>query len=303
MRFMLALAIGFFALIAGGTVAGQSDRELVSRDQSQEVRDLRVGERYGGGTRVRSPFVGISFVVPKDWRASLPAGSIVFLDSAVTGGLGTIHLLTDVTRDRLRAQLSEPQSIEAGFVLHPAGSLQEGDQKLIGHYAAADDVGVLIAMLGPSHNAVVYQFVGRKTELELYKTLAEELASSTQFMSERDGPILRAWYERLTGMMLTPQLDSSIAQSVGSTAIHLCSDGRFIQIIRLQSVPGRPIDTENDGAYHETGSWRIEVQDTKTALVLTKPTGVEDQHEMLHQGDQYLLDGRVASVNVSNSCL
>jgi hypothetical protein len=104
-------------------------------------------------------------------------------------------------------------------------------------------------------------------------------------------------------MMLTPQLDSSIAQSVGSTAIHLCSDGRFIQIIRLQSVPGRPIDTENDGAYHETGSWRIEVQDTKTALVLTKPTGVEDQHEMLHQGDQYLLDGRVASVNVSNSCL
>jgi hypothetical protein len=300
---MLALAISSFALIAGGTVAGQSDVGLVSRDQLQEVRDLRVGERYGGGTRVRSPFIGISFVVPKDWRASLPAGSIVFLDSAVTAGLGTIHLLANVTRDRLRAQLSEPQSIEAGFVLHPVGSLQEGGQKLIGYYAAGDDVGVLIAVVGPSHNAVVYQFVGRKTEQDVYRKLAEELASSTRFMNEQDGLVLRAWYERLTGMVLTPQLDRSIAQSVGSTAIHLCSDGRFIQTIRLQSVPGRPIDTENDGAYHETGSWRIEVQGTKAGLVLTKPTGVADQHEVLHQGEQYLLDGRVALVTVSNSCL
>jgi hypothetical protein len=303
MRFVLAPVIGFFTLVAGATVEGQSDIEQVSRDQSNEVRDLRVGERYGGGTRVRSPFVGISFVVPKGWRASLPAGSIVFLDSAATAGLGTIHLLTDVTRDRLRAQLSEPQSIEAGFVLHPVGSLQERDQTLIGHYAAADDVGVLIAMLGPSRNAVVYQFVGRKTERELYRKLAEELASSTRFMNERDGPILRAWYERLTGMMLTPQLNSSITQSVGSTEIHLCSDGRYIQTIRLRSVPDRPIDTENDGAYHETGSWRIEVQGAKAELVLTKPTGVADQHEVLYQGDQYVLDGQEALVTVSNSCL
>jgi hypothetical protein len=300
---MLALAIGSFALMAGEPGGGQSDVRMVSREQSQEVRDLRVGERYSGGTRVRSPFVGISFVVPKDWRAALPSGAIVFLDSAVTAGMGTIHLLTDVTRDRLRAQLSEPQSIEAGFVLHPVGSLQERDQTLIGHYAAADDVGVLIAVLGPSHNAVVYQFVGRKTERDLYNRLAEDLASSTQFMSERDGPILRAWYEQLTGRMLTPQLDSSIAQSVGSTAIHLCSDGRFIQTIRLQSVPGRPLDTENDGAYHETGSWRIELEGTKVGLVLTKPTGMVDQHEVLYQGDQYLLDGRVALVRVSNRCL
>jgi hypothetical protein len=303
MRYTLALAIGFFAVIAGGTVVGRSDVRPVSRDQSQEVRDLRVGERYGGGIRVRSPFVGISFVVPKDWRASLPAGSIVFLDSAVTAGLGTIHLLTDITRDRLRAQLSEPQSIEAGFVLHPVGSLQEEGQTLIGHYAAGDDVGVLIAMLGPSRNAVVYQFVGGKTELDLYKKLAEELASSTRFMNEQDGPVLRAWYERLTGMMLAPQLDSSIAQSVGSTEIHLCSDGRFIHTIRLQSAAGRSIGTEKDGAYHETGGWRIEVEGMKAGLVLTKPTGVADELEVLQQGDQYLLDGRVVLVRVSDSCL
>lgn len=132
---MLAVTMGFFVVISGGPVAGQSDVGPVAREHAQEIRDLRVGERYTGGTRVRSPFVGFSFVIPKDWRASLPAGAIVFLDSAVTAGLGTVHLLADVSRTTVLAQLSEPQAIEAGFVLYPVGSLQEEGQKLIGQYA------------------------------------------------------------------------------------------------------------------------------------------------------------------------
>src|SRR5262249_36924772 len=173
---MLAVTMGFFVVISGGPVAGESDLGLVAREHAQEIRDLRVGERYSGGTRVRSPFVGLSFVVPKNWRASLPAGAIVFLDSAVTAGLGTVHLLTDISRTTVLAQLNEPQAIEAGFVLYPVGSLQEEGQKLVGHCAAGDDVGVVVAMLGPSHNAFIYQFVGRKTEEELYRQLAAELA-------------------------------------------------------------------------------------------------------------------------------
>jgi hypothetical protein len=268
-----------------------------------EVRDLRAGVQYREGTRVRSPFVGVSFVVPKDWRASLPAGSVIFIDSAVTPGLGTIHLLTEITREALLAQLNEPQSIEAGFVLHPVGSIQQEDLKFIGLYAAGDDVGVTVALLGPSRNAVIYQFVGRKTERDIYQRLAVGLAASTQFMNEQDSPVLRAWYERLTGMMLSPQLDSRVAQSVGSTAIHLCSDGRFIRTIRLQSVPGRVAKGEEGGAYHETGTWLIDMQGGKVTLILTKSTGGVDQHDLQQESDQVLLDGQVASVNVSSSCL
>lgn len=300
---MRILAIGCLAVVSANVYPGLAESGRVSREQPREVRDLRFGERYTGGTRVRSPFMGVSFVVPENWRASLPAGSVVFLDSAVTAGLGTVHLLTDVTRETVRAQLSEPQAIEAGFVLHPVGSLHEDGQKLIGHYAAGDDVGVTVAILGPSRNAVIYQFVGGKTERDIYQILADEVGASTQFMSEQDSPVLRAWYERLTGMMLTPQLDSRVAQSVGSTVIHLCSDGRFIRTIRLQSVAGRPADGEDGGAYHETGIWRIEVQGTKAGLVLTKSTGGADQYEVLDQGDQFVLGGQAASVTVSNSCL
>ena len=123
-------------------------------------------------------------------------------------------------------------------------------------------------------------------------------------MNDQDSPVLRAWYERLTGMMLTPQLDSRVAQSVGSTVIYLCSDGRFIRTIRLQSVPGQSADGEDGGVYHETGTWLIESQGKKARLILTKSTGVVDQHELLlGQSDQFLLDGQTASMTVSNSCL
>ena len=259
--------------------------------RKQEVKDLQAGEHYHAGTRVRSPFMGLSFMVPQHWHAFLPAGSVVFLDSTVTAGLGTIHLLTDVTRETVGAQLSEPQSIEAGFVLYPVGSIQELGQKLIGQYAAGDDVGVTVALLGPSRNAVIYQ------------RLAEELAASTQFMNEQNSPVLRAWYERLTGMMLTPQLNSRAALSAGSTVIHLCTDGRFIRTIRLQSVSQQPTDGQDGEVYHETGTWLIEAEYKKAGLVLSKSTGGTDQHEVLHKEDQFLLDGQAASVTASNSCL
>ena len=294
---VLLVSVGVCTILAPISAASSPDTS------QSDVRDLRVGGHYREGTRVRVPFEGVSFVVPKDWRASLPAGSVIFLDSAVTPGLGTIHLLTEITREALLAQLREPQSIEAGFVLHPVGSIQEEGLKLIGLYAAGDDVGVTVALLGPSRNAVIYQFVGRKTERGIYQRLAEELAASTEFLDEQDSSVLRAWYERLTGMMLRPQLDNRVAQSVGLTAIHLCSDGRLIRTIRLRSVPGRVEEGEEGGAYHETGTWLIDMQDDKVALVLTKSTGGADQHNLQQKIDQVLLDGQVASVNVSTSCL
>ena len=104
-------------------------------------------------------------------------------------------------------------------------------------------------------------------------------------------------------MMLSPQLDSRVAQSVGSTAIHLCSDGRFIRSIRLHVVPGRVEEGEEGGAYQETGTWLIDMQGGKVALILRKSTGGMDQHDLQQKSDQVLLDGQIASMNVSTSCL
>lgn len=268
-----------------------------------DVRDLRAGERYGGGTRIRSPFVGISFVVPKDWRASLPSGSVVFLDSALIAGLGTVHLLTDVSKDTILAQLAEPQSIEPGFLLHPVGSVQDDGTTLRGTYAGGEDVGVIAARTGPFRNAVVYQFIGRKTEIDVYRRLVDEMADSTLLATEQESLALRSWYERLTGMMLGSQSEKDAERSPDLPVLHLCSDGRFIRSIRLQPVPGRPMEGEDSGMYHETGSWLIKVDDGNGSLILSKSTGEMDRQTLRQQGDQLLLDGQATTTIVSNRCL
>lgn len=270
--------------------------------QQREIKDLRVGERYPGGTRVRSPFFGLSFVVPPEWRASLPAGSVVFLDSAVRPGLGTVHFLSEVSRKDVVAGLSEPQALEAGFVLHPTGMIKEDGNRLSAAYAAGEDIGVTVVVLGPDRNAVVYQFVGRKTEQDLYRRLAEELAASTEFMSLGQLRALRAWYERLSGMMLMPKRSADSNQRSASPTIHLCSDGRFITIMKLTPVPGRESKPETEEEYHETGTWRIEVQDAAASLILTKATGGDRSYVVREETGKILLDGQLASVELSTSC-
>lgn len=286
-------------LLMGVAYAVPSSRAAVEKS-THDTRDLRAGERYSGGIRIRSPFVGISFVVPTDWRASLPSGSVIFLDSAVTPGLGTIHLLTDVTKEAVLAQLSEPQSIEAGFLLHPIGSIQDDGSTLRGLYGAGEDIGVVRALMGPSSNAVIYQFIGRKTEEVLYQQLAENLASSTEFINEGESQRLRRWYERLTGMVLTPSLQSAITQSGTATALHLCSDGRFIRTIRLQAVPGRH---NEGGMYHETGTWLIDIRNGTVELTLTKSIGGMDNQGLSDQDGPVLLNKQEVDLTPSNSCL
>lgn len=294
-----ALRIASFLPIAC-MISALSPIPFVVANPIHQTKDLRAGERYGGGTRIRSPFVGISFVVPAGWRASLPSGATVFLDSSVTPGLGTIHLLTDVTAETVLAQLNEPQSIEAGFLLHPVGSVRNEGSIMRGLYAAGEDVGVVVARMGPSDNAVIFQFIGRKDQQPLYQQLTEALASSTEFLSNQNSRALRRWYERLTGMELTPKLGKPEAQSVGATALHLCSDGRFIRSIPLRPVPGR----QNEGGlYQETGTWLIDVQGGNLALPLTKSTGEVDQQDLSEREGSVLLNGQAVDVAPSNSCL
>lgn len=262
------------------------------------VKDLRVGERYGSGTRIRSPFLGISFVVPAEWRASLPGGTVVFLDSSVHQGLGFVHLLSEASRDDVLAKLSEPQAIEAGFVLHPVGSVQERDGRLDATHAGDQDVGVTIALLSHDRRAVVYQVVGRKSDKDLYRRVAEELAASTQFMPSEPLRALRRWYERLSGMMLTAPHGEGDA---GVPTFHLCSDGRFLSIMKLTPVPGRTTDPE-DRDFQETGTWLIQPDPSGGRLVLTHGEGRVHGYDLRLGKDGVLLDGRETAIASSDRC-
>ncbi len=300
LRFLLTIGAVFLATTGSG-IPAQGGTDHTPDPKAPVVKDLRVGERYSGGIRVRSPFLGVSFLVPTDWRASLPAGTVVFLDSSLHPGLGFVHLLSDISRDDLLAKLSEPQAIEAGFVLHPVGSVREQGNQFHATYATEHDVAVTVAQLDRSRNSVVYQFVGRKSDENLYRRVVEELAASTEFMPPDQLLALRAWYERLSGMMLTPDVPDHGGERQTAPTIHLCSDGRFISIMKLAPVPGRT--TESDGEdYHETGTWLIQQEREDARLVLTRGEGRSRIHGLRLEQDHLLLDDQQRESSPSDQC-
>jgi hypothetical protein len=243
--------------------------------------------------------MGVSFMVPKEWRASLPAGSVVFLDSAVKPGLGVIHLLNDVSRDDLIANLSEPQAIEAGFVLHPTSALKEDGNRLYATYAAGDDVGLGVAVMGPGRTGVVYLLIGKKAEWELYEHLSHQLAEVTEFMREEERHSLKGWYDRLSGMMLSQKTAGTERGNVSLPTIHLCSNGHFVSSIKLTPVPGRK---KEEDEHFETGSWLIEVQESNAYLMLVKETGGDRSYEVRQEGDKILVDGQRIDPTISDRC-
>lgn len=297
--------IGIMILVCHGNTANVYPPAVSAATWSLEsnVKDIRTGERYGGGTRIRSPLAGVSFLVPKDWRALLPGGTVLFLDSAVNPGLGIIQLLTDVSKQSLIEQLSEPQSIEPGFLLHPVGSIQDEGSTLTGLFAGGQDMAFAMARIGPSSSAVIYLIIGRKTEEALLSRLMKELVSSTEFLDPDDASTIRMYYERFTGMVLTPKLDDKISPSVTLSALHLCDDGHFIRSTQLRSVQGRPDDAGDGSVYHESGTWLIDVREGKVQIVLTKATGGSEQWGVFEEDGNLILDKWPFSVEISKSCL
>jgi hypothetical protein len=225
------------------------------------------------------------------------------LDSAVNPGIGIVHILTDVTKQAVLEQLSEPQSIEAGFLLHPVGSIEDRGSTLTALFAGGEDMAIVIARIGPSSNAVLYQFIGRKTEQELYGRLVRELASSTQFMDPEEISLLTKWYERLTGRLLNSDRHEDNSESLGTTSLHLCGDGRFIRSIRLRPVPGRPVDVGEGGTYYETGSWLLDLREGNVRLILAKSTGVSEQRGIFEKEGRLMLGEEIVSVEFSLRCL
>ncbi len=278
----------------------------------ETIQDLRLGQFFPGGIRVRSPFVGISFVVPPDWRARLGQGSkVLHLDSATKPGIGIVHLLTDITPEQIEARLNEPQAFEASFVLHPTGPVTKEGGRWVGSYLFGETVGRALALLGPARQAVVYQFIGPKTETASYERLLDHLASSTQFANAETANTLRGWYERLSGMMLTAR-SPVLGKSAGSSSLieewHLCHDGRFSHQVRPTEGEKKPQGESESGksggeGYQESGAWRVEAQGSAAQLVVTPQHSLPRPLVLQEDGAATYLNDVEMAKKLSDRCM
>ncbi len=299
--FLLSGFVPLVGISPGHTASPATVREAAGF-REPVVEDLRIGQHYRSGTRVRSPFAGVSFVVPPDWRATLPAGTAVFLDSATKAGLGIVHILNDVTPDELAARLGEPQMFDVGLVLHPVGSVNADGARLTAVYGGGEHVGRAVAVLGPARNAIVYQVAGPKEEARYFEHLLDHLAGSTEFISQDAAKALKGWYGRLSGMMLTRRLPTGSADAYVVQTWHLCQDGRyyvrFLRERRLESITPDP----GEGGEQDTGTWHIDVQDSQAVLVLTATNDLPRRYLIQFDGEDARLNGEPVALERSGEC-
>ncbi|MGH7255827.1 MAG: hypothetical protein ACREI3_08625, partial [Nitrospirales bacterium] len=274
-----------------------------------------------GNTPVRSPSLGITFVVPSDWRGWVAPGSQLFqLDSARKPGWGLIFLLEDVTTSDLEARLSEPQAFEEAFVLDPTGPVERDGNRLRAFYRYGAQIGRALALLGPADRAVIFLWAGPQDQMTYYDRLLETLAASTQFASLEAAQTLERWYDRLSGMMLMRDSAPSAPFSDGPAPgeeWHLCADGSyyFFATPPAGSDPagqgsggngfakGSEGQEIGSGGFVISGQWRIEAEKGAARLVVTPRDSLPRTYTLRVDEDRTVLEGVPMRQRRSDRCV
>ncbi len=276
----IVLLLAAVSVPALATWAGPAGGQLLLRQENTE--DLRAGRFYHEGTRVRIPVMGVSLVVPRDWRVRLPAGSrVAQMDSARVSGLGILLFLKETTPEELAERLSEPQAFEAAYVLEPIDEVEREGSRWSASYLHGDKFGTAVALLGPANQATVYLITGHVQRAAYYEALVGRLADSTRFMSQATARLLMDWYQRLSGMMLTRPTPSAEGRL---EEWHLCSNGNFVYRVRPASPTA---DDPEARGFEESGRWRIDVDDAEARLVVIARRGLPRALALGYEPDLY----------------
>ncbi len=180
----LAAGAAVFLFLSSGVSLGAEPRGSPPGDsiRSSSAVEVRAGEEYGSGTRIRVGTAGVSFVIPQDWSGGLPPDSPVFiLGSLGKPGFGLVFFLRDVSTEDIAARMSAVQPIAHDLMFEPTGPVKTIGARLEAAYTGGDMIGRALALMGPSRKGVLYFFGSLPDEAAALDRLLEELAATTVF--------------------------------------------------------------------------------------------------------------------------
>jgi hypothetical protein len=176
--------LGCLALVADGRAG-----EPTQRSRIVPPIEMRPGQSYAGGTRVRIPKGAASFVVPTGWHAQLPEDSDAIIAVSDSGaGFVMVFMVLNLTEEELTALLREPQPITHDLVFDPVGTVVKRGNRLTASYRGGSLEGRAVAIMGPDRQGVLF-FLGRPpTDASQPDLVLDELADSTEFAVPKELP-------------------------------------------------------------------------------------------------------------------
>ncbi|MGH7233528.1 MAG: hypothetical protein ACREJU_19525, partial [Nitrospiraceae bacterium] len=134
------VAVRMLILLLSSAVheASAEFREETITGHEGAATDIKADQRYDSGVRVRDPALGISFVIPEEWRGGAsPSSNLFFLiPDAKRGGIGLVVMFDQTTPQELADHMNEPQVLEEGFILHPTTSAAVSGDRITASYHA-----------------------------------------------------------------------------------------------------------------------------------------------------------------------
>ena len=282
------------------------------------VRELQVGGQYPAGTRINSSQHGISFIVPRDWKAALRPDLPALLIASDTEP-GAILALAGLglTATDIAALLNEASDMGNGVTLQPLGQAQIKGSRVTQTYSAGQFAGRALAVIGQNGASLTFIAFGPQEQSTYFAGLLEGMASSAQYSQAKAAATIKQYTQLISGKTLysfSYSGSSTTNNSFGSSSErtwNVCSNGTYsyqgvaesggnfsIGATTPQDLGG--VASQSSSAH--AGRWRIVVFGMDLKLVLQAQDGQVRVYTVGNNGKYLTLDGKEVTLNANQQC-
>lgn len=286
--------------------------------EEMQINTIVVGEK-----RLKTDFLGVSFVVPAGIRGGTDGKTPVFIMRPDDQrGLGLLFMQTGLnTAAMAAATLHEDQDLndlEKGVVLKPDGDAKIDGGKVTQDYTHETYTARAVILVGPSGNSIGVTFIGAKADKEKLRGYVDGIIKSVQLTKPKAEEKRGDLKKNLGGKVLHIYRYKAVNGASGNSSswetkiwYHLGSDGSYYYQYKFESdhyvkgVDGGGNETHNGGAWggnnrEEKGTWRIEFNIAGILLVLKAENGAETVHQIRQEPGKVFLNNEEVSVGKSD---
>lgn len=277
---------------------------------------LQSGRQYSAGTRVSSPWTGVSFVVPQGYRGSYDPDAEGFVMSSAKKDYLAVYALSAAAPEEFAEYLLEALQ-QQGMQLQLKGEPKQTPSALSAQAVARTAQGQLsfyfTAKQGQAGNLVAVVGLAAPRDEAALKKVADGLLASAQFGI----PQAEAWKRELGGALLTlksrnsawsrdpnPSRSATFSSNTKESYV-FCSNGQYAFNTKterfLSNSAGYLESTDSDG---HSGEWNLIANIIGTPILyLEASNGKSFEYVLRVPGQGSLaLDDRVYTVGPSEQC-
>ncbi len=282
------------------------------------VKELQVGGQYPAGTRINSSQHGISFIVPRDWKAALRPDlpALLIVSDTKPGAILALAGL-GLTASDIAALLNEASDMGNGVTLQPLGQAQIKGSRVTQTYTAGQFAGRALAVIGQNGASLTFIAVGPQEQGPYFAALLEGMAGSAQYSQAKATAAIKQYTQLISGKTLysfSYSGSSTANNSFGSSSErtwNVCSNGTYsyqgvaesggnfsVGATTPQDLGG--VASQSSSAH--SGRWRIVVFGMDLKLVLQAQDGEVRVYTLGNNGKYLTLDGKEVTLNANQQC-